>query len=233
MAFRAALLALAVGSASALVAPTGTTSRTALSANLADLEGAQKPLGVWDPLNLAEETQYGPGLLWYRAAELKHGRVAMAAFVGFCVQGLGVHFPGMISLDKSWADCVGPTPLDTWDNLPLYAQYQIIAWIGLMEVLTEIKKPHYLNGGKMGVVDFSPYENKWPLWDPLKTMKNLSEEAKARKRLVELQNGRAAMFGVIGFVYAYKMDGSVPLLNFFQDYSGGLPQAPFAGHWHL
>lgn len=40
------------------------------------MEGATPPCGIWDPLNLAElgtETT----VAWYRAAELKHGRVAM------------------------------------------------------------------------------------------------------------------------------------------------------------
>ena len=43
------------------------------------------PVGYFDPWGLADvgspET-----LAWYRAAELKHGRVCMAAFVGFLVQ---------------------------------------------------------------------------------------------------------------------------------------------------
>jgi hypothetical protein len=37
----------------------------------------------WDPLGLAE--QYPEHLAWYRESELKHGRVAMMAFVGLIV----------------------------------------------------------------------------------------------------------------------------------------------------
>lgn len=50
----------------------------------ADMVGASAPLGFFDPLGLAkcsEET-----LNTYREAELKHGRTAMLAVVGFLTQ---------------------------------------------------------------------------------------------------------------------------------------------------
>ena len=92
------------------------------------------PGGAWDPLNLADTTPFGPTLEWYRAAELKHCRVAMAAFVGFIVGGTGVTWPGNIAPGVTWKSCLGATPMDTWDNLPMYGKYQIIAWVGLMEI---------------------------------------------------------------------------------------------------
>ncbi|KAH8059074.1 chlorophyll A-B binding protein [Aureococcus anophagefferens] len=149
MARFAALLALA-GTAGAYVAPVAPkVSASALKASPLDgLEGGQVPLGNWDPLNLADTTQFGPTLEWYRAAELKHCRVAMAAFVGMVLQANGWVFPGNIAPGVTFKSCVGATPLDTWDNVPLYGKYQIIAWVGLMELCTEIQKPHYLMGGK-------------------------------------------------------------------------------------
>ncbi|KAH8069729.1 chlorophyll A-B binding protein [Aureococcus anophagefferens] len=177
MARFAALLALA-GTAGAYVAPVAPkVSASALKASPLDgLEGGQMPLGNWDPLNLADTTQFGPTLEWYRAAELKHCRVAMAAFVGMVLQANG------------------------W----------IIAWVGLMELCTEIQKPHYLMGGKVGEVNFDPVAKTYSLWDPVGSMKKWDDATKARGRLVELQNGRAAMFGVAGLVSAWKTDGSVP-----------------------
>ena len=54
-------------------------------------------------------------------------------------------------------------------------------------------------------------------------MKNWDDAKRKRGRLVELQNGRAAMFGVIGFVMAYKYPGTIPALGFFPHYEGELP----------
>ena len=223
--------------ASAYVAPPAAPAAARLASSvLDDLEGDQKPLGNWDPLNLAETSDFGPTLAWYRACELKHGRVAMAAFVGFIVNGLGVCWPGEVAPGVTWKSCMGATPFDTWDNLPMYGKYQIIAYIGLMEGLTEMQKPHYLvpgGDGRNGEVFFNPVKKDLSLWDPIGSMAKWSEEKKAHGRLSELQNGRAAMFGIMGFVYAYKGDGYVPGLDFLPDYTGGLPGQPFAADWNL
>lgn len=73
-------------------------------------------VGYWDPLKLGaasfwdntnEET-----IGWLRHSEIKHGRVAMAAFVGYIVQSNGVHF--------QWAPfntIVATTPPGQWDEL--------------------------------------------------------------------------------------------------------------------
>lgn len=73
------------------------------------MPGITVPAGKFDPLGLAlvgsEET-----LNWFRAAELKHGRVAMLASTGFIVQAAGMHFPGMLSQDISFESLVWTQP---------------------------------------------------------------------------------------------------------------------------
>ena len=64
------------------------------------MDGIQPPVGFFDPLGFAADADDAT-LAWYRHAELKHGRVAMLAFVGFCVQSAGIHTPGlMLSTSK-------------------------------------------------------------------------------------------------------------------------------------
>merc|ERR1719183_3105166 len=78
----------------------------------ADLQAlAQKcnpTIGFYDPLGLVakatDDNTEEATLGWLRHAEIKHGRVAMAAFVGFTVQSNGICFPWNIDGSTSFAD---------------------------------------------------------------------------------------------------------------------------------
>merc|ERR1719482_2538528 len=103
----------------AAVAPTG----------IAAMEGAAHETGfqVFDPLGLA--TLGSPATLaWFRHAELKHGRVCMAAFVGWLVAVSGVHFPGDVSFSVgiTFAQLSELSPLEQWSALPAFGKFQII-----------------------------------------------------------------------------------------------------------
>ena len=107
--FRTVVLALCLASSAAFVPSTVQSARatTEVSETKADLVAASearngaflgKSTGFWDPLARGPVV-LGPGeeatVGYLRHAEIKHGRVAMAAFVGYCAQSSdllkGVH----------------------------------------------------------------------------------------------------------------------------------------------
>ena len=112
----ATLVALA-GVANAFAPAQNANRGTALSANLADMPGATAPFKGFDPLGLATLGSDST-LAWFRAAELKHSRVAMLATTGYLVQASGMHFPGMLSSDVSFESLSIMKPLDAWDAVP-------------------------------------------------------------------------------------------------------------------
>jgi hypothetical protein len=59
-------------------------TRTRLSMSAEFLPGAVAPLGYWDPLGLSKDKGEGDVKI-FRESELKHGRVAMIAFLGILV----------------------------------------------------------------------------------------------------------------------------------------------------
>jgi hypothetical protein len=117
-------LVLALASSAAAFAPASqkAASSTAIRVSLEDMAGSTAPIKAFDPLNLAtlgsEET-----LTWFRAAELKNGRVAMLATTGYIVQALGLHFPGMLSSDISFESLSKMKPFDAWDAVPEAGRY--------------------------------------------------------------------------------------------------------------
>jgi len=92
------LFALLASSVAAFSVQPSKTSSTALRSAFDDELGAQAPLGFWDPLDFCEGGD-PEKFDRYRYVELKHGRVAMLAFLGEVVTRAGVHLPGVI--DKS------------------------------------------------------------------------------------------------------------------------------------
>merc|ERR1719183_1316238 len=183
-------------------------------------------LGFWDPLGLATADFWSKGndftWGWLRQAEIKHGRVAMAAFVGFCVQANGVHFPFDLQGGGTAAYEAGLSPPEQWDALPFEAKVQIILFVGFLEWWSEFAPDtHYTKGGKPGAFpDFAKLDgspNPFPvnglsLYDPFGFSKNRSEDAKASGLITEINNGRLAMIGIMGFMAAEKVPGSVPAL---------------------
>merc|ERR1719174_2060689 len=118
---------------------------------------------------------------WFRHAEIKHGRVAMAGFVGYCIQANGYHWPwnlqgplGSLNADTpviSFGDIsAAGGPADQWDALPTAAKIQIIGFVGFLEMWSEFPVP--LN-----------------LWDPFGFTKKLSPERKEKALLAEVNNG--------------------------------------------
>jgi hypothetical protein len=220
--------------ASAFVAPSSSSSPSqragsvAVRETVADLKDLAKQLNpavkFFDPLNLAEADFWQQGneatIGFLRHAEIKHGRVAMAAFVGYCLQSNWVFgWPQTTAGDLP--PSVDLLPEEQWDAIPLNAKYQIVGVIGFFEFWDEIggynELPHYMRGRKPGQYPSFQYfrdEVHWipDLYDPFQFNKNQSQEKKDRRLLAEINNGRLAMLGIFGFLVADKIPNSVPLL---------------------
>jgi len=218
-----------------------------LAAGKADLEAlAQKAnpaLGFYDPLALAEKDFWGKGneatIGFLRQSEIKHGRIAMFAFVGYIVQSNFV-FPWAQTLAGGLHPSAELSPEAQWDAVPLGAKWQIFGVISALELWDECggggALPHYMNGRKPGQYPtFSLFRDNvhfvLDLYDPLGFNKKMSEETKERRLVAELNNGRAAMLGIFGFLCADTIPGSVPVLSGIAiPYSGEVMQ-PFQGQF--
>jgi hypothetical protein len=244
MKFGTSILTLALAGTAAAFAPQqSVTSSTSLNAagldSLKELAPKLNPIvGFYDPLNLAEaefwEDTNDATIGFLRHAEIKHGRVAMFAFVGYIVHANGIKFPWAMNMDGTpFPDSTNPPEL--WDGISDNAKWQIFGLIFFLELFSEIgtdEHKHYMRGGRPGdYPDFDkvplPHPVPFNLYDPFNLSKNKSAEAKERGLQVEINNGRLAMLGIIGFLSAQTIPGSVPLLaNVVQPYSGQV-MAPF------
>ena len=141
-----------------------------------------------------------------RYVEIKHGRIAMLAFLGQIATRTG-HFLGgdidyaghaFSSYPSGLAALVGP------DAIPENGFAQIVAFIGVLE--------------------FSVVDNDFDEWEPefpgdlrnglfIASWDRFSDEWKARKRGIELNNGRAAMMGILGLMVHEKLGTDMPIIG--------------------
>mmetsp|Transcript_49520 Transcript_49520/g.96871 ORF Transcript_49520/g.96871 Transcript_49520/m.96871 type:complete len:257 (-) Transcript_49520:305-1075(-) len=246
------LLILGTASAFAPLSPSPRQS-VAVSETQADL----KELGVklnpvvnfFDPINLSETNFWDQGeeasIGWLRQAEIKHGRVAMMAFAGYCVQS-NWHWPWAMTTAGDPFPSTDLSPEQQWDAIPEAAKWQIIVLAGAFEVwdetvgLREGEGSHYMRGGRPGdYPSFSRFREDvhfvFDLYDPFGFNKKMSEEKKETRLAMEINNGRLAMLGIFGFLAADKVPGSVPLLDSWGvtiPYEGAT-MAPFASDFSL
>lgn len=128
---KTAILASLLAAATAFAPAQQTrSSSTALSA-FADEPGVLPPTGFWDPLGLSRNIDQAT-FDQYRAAELKHGRVAMLAVLGYVV-------PEFYRFDYSF-DLAGDITTKTVGNgvaalsdIPLLGWAQIFFLIGAVD----------------------------------------------------------------------------------------------------
>merc|ERR1719409_880423 len=147
----------------------------------------------YDQFSVGQEASIG----FLRQAEIKHGRVAMAAFVGYIVQSNGIYFPWSLTGTVSHADIsAAGGPPDQWDALPTASKVQILLFVGFLEICSESNyiqeqagNKHYMSGGKPGVFPslkgVMPHPVPLDLYDPFGFSKNATPEKKERGLLIE------------------------------------------------
>ena len=150
-----------------------TPSKSAGGLDLAGLQALayeQNPIvGYFDPLELSLKEFFDESntatIGFLRQAELKHGRVAMAGFVGYLVHAQGITWPFKMTLDGADWPTLGEGGVPAlWDQIPEGAKWQIITAIGCLEWYDEWqydnpaaqmpamadKPKHYMRGGQPG-----------------------------------------------------------------------------------
>jgi len=141
-------------------------SSTALNAAFPQKPGALSPLGYWDPLNLAtSEEKFDQ----YREVELKHGRVAMLAVVGYVVPEF-YRFGFDIAPGLPCADV--PNGVAALSAIPSLGWAQMFFFIG--------------------AVDYWGILGDFEVGKP-----DLPEEILVKRQTQEVQNGRLAMLATL------------------------------------
>ncbi len=241
------IAALALSGAAAYVAPVAPKATSSLAASKdevialaeANPDFLGKAIGFWDPLGALDSNFWGLGnegtIGYLRHAEIKHGRVAMAAFLGYMAGATElVSGPHKILPYRGYEP--GLTPPEQWDAIPLYGKLQILVIVGMLESYGEILAPHYTKGGLPGY--YPPIKGKRPelifnLYDPFNFFEGDSAEKKARGRLTEVNNGRLAMLGIFSIISEATVPGSVPALkDMIPPYDGNV-MIPFSGDFSI
>jgi len=239
-------LLLALNPVAATRTRTGSTQMSALDELIELAESTPGPVQYWDPLKLSEQDFWGAGndatIGFLRHAEIKHGRVAMAGFVGYCLHENGIRWPFPLSTSlPDYSSFEGLSAPDVWDATPLASRLQIILVVGFFEFWSEWSTAleadgmvHHMSGGKPG--QFPAFNTfgvtnpflPLPLFDPFGFTADLSEEEKATKRLREVQNGRLAMIGLFSLISEARVPGAVPALaGLIKPYDGEV-MGPFS-----
>ena len=152
---------------------------------------AQPPLGFWDPLNILGEHADEERFERLRFVENKHGRISMLAILGHLVTTAGVRLPGEVAYGLGFDQI--PTGLKAFDVLPSkgplpYSTSSVsLSWVS-MPVRT---KSRSFCAAKSG----------------------FDEETLAKKKAIELNNGRAAQMGILALMVHEKLDNNPYIIN--------------------
>jgi hypothetical protein len=165
------ILALLIGSAASFAVKgrdIKTRAKSILGNPFENELGVIDPTGFFDPLGLSNNIDQAT-FDQYRTAELKHGRVAQLAVVGYVVQEV-YRFPGEIAPGLKFADV--PNGVAAINAIPALGWLQIFFLIGAVD--------YY---GLLGDFDIGK--------------PSLTPEELEKRQLNELQHGRLAQLAVL------------------------------------
>lgn len=198
------IAAILAGSAAAFSPALLSGARTSTAVNMAfeNELGAQPPLGFFDPLGLVKDGNQAK-FDRLRFVELKHGRIAMLAVAGHVTNAAGIRLPGTIDLDGKIPFADIPAGFDALSKIPGGGIFQIIAFIGFLEtfVMKDITGGEFIGDFRNDYIDFG--------WD------TFSEQTKMQKRAIELNNGRAAMMGILALMMHEKLGDAYVINSIF------------------
>jgi len=146
--------------------------------------GAMAPLGFFDPAGFCKKGDE-PGFRNLRAAEIKHGRVAMMAALGAVVQHY-VQFPGFTEVPKGLGAVVAAPGS--------YGFAALFATSGLLELALWTENPSKEPGNFGDPAGFDAYTTD--------------------NRNREINNGRFAMFAALGIISAELLTGKDAVQQF-------------------
>ena len=161
-----------------------------------DLPGITDPLGFFDPLNFCEDASEGK-IKFYREVELKHGRVAMLAALGFLV---GEQFHPL------WGGAIDVPSYIAFQETPLQTFWPaVVLVISVLEVFSVFSFNTPFGGEKWSIR--SDYENGDLGFDPLGLKPESPAELK-EMQTKELNNGRLAMIAIAGMIVQEGVTGA-------------------------
>lgn len=174
----------------------------------AALDGSHAGDFGFDPLGFTEDND----LYAMQEAELRHGRLAMLAVIGWPLSEL-------LAPDSMLQNGMAPSVLNGFNPLSLASTAVIFAGLGFFEFKTSLRRT---SDNPNGIKHREDMANVWKYgvagdynFDPLGLYNSIGDDAVARKGLreVEVSHGRSAMLGITAFVIWEKLTGHAIVEN--------------------
>ena len=144
----------------------------------------QAPVGFWDPAGLSADGSV-ENFQRRRATELKHGRIAMLATMGYITPEITGKFPGFLSPSAGLKFADVPNGLAALSKVPQAGWGQILLYMAYCEA-SQTQEP----GTPAYAGDFG-----------FKVLTSSDPAEKTKKLSAELANGRLAMMAIIGMFF--------------------------------
>ncbi|CAE8633405.1 unnamed protein product [Polarella glacialis] len=155
--------------------------------------GVQQPVGFWDPLGFTKDGD-AANFKRRRSVEIKHGRIAMLATMGYITPEIAGKFPGVCAEGLPFADI--PNGLSALKVVPFAGWVQMFLYAGFCEYSSGLGEDAW--GKKApGDMGYKPF-----------LLKEGTPEMRQKRLAVELANGRLAMMAIIGMFFQDGLTGA-------------------------